>query len=309
VTGYLLKRLAAAVPVLLGVSVLVFAMLAFLPGDAVDAIVGSSGASLSAEQRTAIRDQLGLNQPLPVRYASFIGNALRGDLGRSISTRRPVTQEIQEQIGPTLQLTVASIGIAAVVGLTLGTLAALRHNTRWDAGVMALALGGVSIPNFWLGLLLLLVFSLGLGWLPSAGSEGVERLVMPAAALGYGAAAIVARLTRSSMLEVLGQDFMRTARAKGLGERAVVVRHGLKNALIPVITLLGLQAGVLIANAVVVETVFSRQGIGRLLVQGLSNRDFPLVQGIILVVAVIYVFLNLAVDVAYAWIDPRIRYS
>jgi peptide/nickel transport system permease protein len=308
VTRYLVKRLLAAVPVLLGVSIVVFAMLAFLPGDAVDAIVGS-GSTLTADQREAIRDQLGLNQPLPMRYASFIGNAVRGDLGRSISTRRPVSQEIEDQIGPTLELTVASMAIAAVLGLALGTLAALRHNTRWDAGVMALALGGVSIPNFWLGILLLLIFSLGLGWLPSAGSGGVQRLIMPAATLGYGAAAVVARLTRSSMLEVLGQDFMRTARAKGLRERSVVVGHALKNALIPVVTLLGLQGGVLIANAVVVETVFSRQGIGRLLVQALSNRDFPLVQGIVLVVAVIYVFLNLAVDVAYAWIDPRIRYS
>jgi len=309
VTHYLVTRLLAAIPVLFGASVLVFAMLAFIPGDPVDVILGASGASVTAEQRTALRAQLGLNDPLPVRYVHFVGNALQGDLGRSISSRRPVVLEIATQIPSTLQLAVAGMTISVALGFLLGTIAAVRHNTLWDTVIMVVALGGVAIPSFWLGMLLLLVFSLWLGWLPPAGSDGLERLIMPAIALGYGASAVVARLVRSSMLEVLSQDFLRTARAKGFTDRAVVVRHAVKNALIPVVTLLGVQAGFLIANAVVVETVFSRQGIGRLLVQGLSNRDFPVVQGVVLVIAALYVVLNLLVDLAYAWIDPRIRYG
>jgi peptide/nickel transport system permease protein len=284
-------------------------MLAFIPGDPVDVILGASGASVTAEQRTALRAQLGLNDPLPVRYVHFVGNALQGDLGRSISSRRPVVLEIATQIPSTLQLAAAGMTISVALGFLLGTIAAVRHNTVWDTVIMVVALGGVAIPSFWLGMLLLLVFSLWLGWLPPAGSDGLERLIMPAIALGYGASAVVARLVRSSMLEVLSQDFLRTARAKGFSDSAVVVRHAVKNALIPVVTLLGVQAGFLIANAVVVETVFSRQGIGRLLVQGLSNRDFPVVQGVVLVIAALYVVLNLLVDLAYAWIDPRIRYG
>jgi peptide/nickel transport system permease protein len=309
VTRYLVTRLLAAIPVLVGASVLVFAMLAFIPGDPVDVILGASGASVTAEQRTALRAQLGLNDPLPVRYVHFVGNALQGDLGRSISSRRPVVLEIATQIPSTLQLAAAGMTISVALGFLLGTIAAVRHNTVWDTVIMVVALGGVAIPSFWLGMLLLLVFSLWLGWLPPAGSDGLERLIMPAIALGYGASAVVARLVRSSMLEVLSQDFLRTARAKGFSDSAVVVRHAVKNALIPVVTLLGVQAGFLIANAVVVETVFSRQGIGRLLVQGLSNRDFPVVQGVVLVIAALYVVLNLLVDLAYAWIDPRIRYG
>jgi peptide/nickel transport system permease protein len=309
VTRYLVTRLLAAIPVLVGASVLVFAMLAFIPGDPVDVILGASGASVTAEQRTALRAQLGLNDPLPVRYVHFVGNALQGDLGRSISSRRPVVLEIATQIPSTLQLAAAGMTISVALGFLLGTIAAVCHNTVWDTVIMVVALGGVAIPSFWLGMLLLLVFSLWLGWLPPAGSDGLERLIMPAIALGYGASAVVARLVRSSMLEVLSQDFLRTARAKGFSDSAVVVRHAVKNALIPVVTLLGVQAGFLIANAVVVETVFSRQGIGRLLVQGLSNRDFPVVQGVVLVIAALYVVLNLLVDLAYAWIDPRIRYG
>ena len=308
-TRYLITRLVAAIPVLFGASIVVFAMLAFIPGDPVDVILGASGGSITPEQRSALREQLGLNDPLPVRYLHFVGSALQGDLGRSISSRRPVVVEIATQLPSSIQLAAAGMTISVALGFVLGTIAAVRHNTVWDTAIMVLALGGVAIPSFWLGMLLLLVFSLWLGWLPPGGSDGIERLIMPAAALGYGAAAVVARLVRSSMLEVLNQDYLQTARAKGLTDRAVVVRHALKNALIPVVTLLGVQAGFLIANAVVVETVFSRQGIGRLLVQGLSNRDFPVVQGVILVIAALYVVLNLVVDLTYAWIDPRIRYS
>jgi peptide/nickel transport system permease protein len=309
VTRYLITRLVAAIPVLFGASIVVFAMLAFIPGDPVDVILGASGGAITSDQRTALREQLGLNDPLPVRYAHFIGGALQGDLGRSISSRRPVAVEIATQLPSSMQLAAAGMTISVALGFLLGTIAAVRHNTVWDTAIMVVALGGVAIPSFWLGMLLLLVFSLWLGWLPPGGSDSIERLILPAVALGYGASAVVARLVRSSMLEVLNQDFLQTARAKGLADRAVVVRHAVKNALIPVVTLLGVQAGFLIANAVVVETVFSRQGIGRLLVQGLSNRDFPIVQGVILVIAALYVVLNLVVDLTYAWIDPRIRYS
>jgi ABC-type dipeptide/oligopeptide/nickel transport system permease component len=245
-----------------------------------------------------------------IRYiATRLVAAIPVLLGASISSRRPVSLEITSQLPSTLQLAAVSMTISVVLGFLLGTVAALRHNTIWDTVIMAVAMGGVAVPSFWLGMLLLLVFSLWLGWLPPTGSDGIERLVMPAVALGYSASAVVARMVRSSMLEVLHQDYLRTARAKGLADSAVVVRHALKNALIPVITLLGVQAGFLIANAVVVETVFSRQGIGRLLVQGLNTRDFPVVQGVVLVIAIMYVLLNLLVDLTYAWIDPRIRYS
>ena len=305
---YLGTRALSAIPVLIGVSVLVFLMLYLIPGDPVDALLGPSG-TMTTEERQAARTSLGLDDPLPVQYARYASGVLRGDLGRSLATRRPVAEEIARQLPSTLQLTAAAMTVAVLLGFSLGTLAATRPGTVWDSGVMLVALGGISMPGFWLATLLLLVFSLWLGWLPSSGSEGVERLVMPAVALGYGAAAVIARLVRSSLLEVFHQDFLRTARAKGLTTRAVVLRHALRNALIPVLTLIGVQVGVLLANAVIVETVFSRQGLGRLLVQGLSNRDFPLVQGIVLFIAGTYVLINLAVDLAYVWIDPRIRYS
>jgi ABC-type dipeptide/oligopeptide/nickel transport system permease component len=206
-------------------------------------------------------------------------------------------------------LTSAALLVALVLGVTLGALAAIRHHTWVDGAIMLVALTGVSIPSFWLGLLLLLVFSLGLHWLPATGSEGWERLIMPALTLGYGASAVIARLTRGSMLEVLRQEFMTTARAKGLREQAVIWRHALRNALIPVITIVGLQLGNLLAGAVVVETVFSRQGVGRLLLGAILGKDFPVVQGTVLFIATAYVLLNLAVDVAYAVVDPRIRYQ
>jgi peptide/nickel transport system permease protein len=244
-----------------------------------------------------------------VQYARFAGNALRGDLGRSLQGGQPVTQAILQQLPATLQLTAAALAVALVLGVTLGTLAAIRHHTWLDGAIMLVALTGVSIPSFWLGLLLLLIFSLGLRWLPATGSEGWELLIMPAVTLGYGASAVIARLTRGSMLEVLQQEFMTTARAKGLRETVVLGRHALRNALIPIITMLGLQLGNLLAGAVVVETVFSRQGIGRLLLGAILGKDFPVVQGTVLFIATLYVLLNLVVDLAYAAVDPRIRYG
>ena len=305
--AYTLKRLLALIPVLIGVSLLVFASLYLTPGDPLSAVLGE--AVVSKEQMDTLRTQYGFDDPLYVQYLRFAGRVLQGDLGRSFRYNQPVLQQIRDQLPATVQLTLASMFFATLVGVSLGVLAAIYHNTWIDFTAMFVALAGISIPTFWSGLILLLVFALELGWLPATGTQGWQRLVMPAFALGYGAAAIIARLTRSSMLEVLRQSYVTTAHAKGLPRRAVILRHALKNALIPVITIVGLQFGNLLAGAVVVETVFSRQGIGRLLVDAILSKDFPTVQGTVLLVAAIYVLINLVVDLSYAVVDPRIRYQ
>ncbi len=304
---YVLKRLIAAIPILIGISALVFFSLKLVPGDELTAVIGD--ALVSNEQYASLREQYGLNDPLQVQYLRFVGRAIQGDLGRSLQFKRPVIDEIRSQLPATIQLTAAAMVIAVTVGLGLGILAALRPHSWLDSISMSVALAGVSFPSFWVGLMMLLIFSLALGWLPATGTEGFERLIMPAATLGFGAAAIIARLTRSSLLEVLRQQYIVTARAKGLSFAGVVFKHALRNAIIPVVTIVGLQFGNLLAGAVVVETVFSRQGIGRLLVTAILGRDFPLVQGVVLFVASVYVLVNLLVDVSYAFIDPRIRYG
>ena len=304
---YILKRLLAAIPILIGISALVFFSLKLVPGDPLSAITGD--AVIGKEEADRLREQYGLNDPLHVQYLRFVGRAIQGDLGRSLQFKRPVIDEIGAQLPATLQLTAAAMVVALTVGLGLGILAAIRPHSLLDALTMGVAMAGVSFPSFWVGLMLLLIFSLALGWLPATGTEGIERLIMPAATLGLGAAAIIARLTRSSLLEVLQQQYIVTARAKGLSFVKVVFRHALRNALIPVVTIVGLQFGNLLAGAVVIETVFSRQGIGRLLVTAILGRDFPLVQGVILFVASVYVIVNLLVDLSYALIDPRIRYA
>lgn len=304
---YILKRLLAAIPVIVGISVLVFFSLYLIPGDPLTAVLGD--AVVSKEQAAALREQYGFNDPLYVQYIRFAGRALQGDLGRSLQFKRPVLEEIRTQLPATIQLTLAAMIIAIVVGMGLGIMAALRPHSWLDSLSMFVALIGVSFPSFWVGLMMLLVFSLILGWLPATGTEGWQRLIMPALTLGFGAAAIIARLTRSSMLEVLRQAYITTARAKGLANYLVLLRHALRNAIIPVLTIVGLQFGNLLAGAVVVETVFSRQGIGRLLVAAILGRDFPLVQGLVLFVATVYVLINLVVDVSYAVVDPRIRYE
>jgi peptide/nickel transport system permease protein len=294
------------VPVVLGVSVLVFSMVYLLPGDPAQAIAGTQ--VLDRETLEILRKQLGLNDPAPVQYARFLINALHGDLGRSTLSQRPVINEILTNLPSTLQLTGAAMCLAILIGMSLGAAAAIRHNSWIDHLTMLMALTGVSVPGFWLGVLAILLFSVVLGWLPPSGSQGAERLVMPAGVLGLSAAGIIARLTRSSMLEVLRQDYITTARAKGLRQLAVIYRHALKNALIPVLTIVGLQVGTLLAGSVVIETVFSRRGIGRLLIEGILARDFPLVQGLVLFTATSYVAVNLIVDLLYAYVDPRIRY-
>jgi peptide/nickel transport system permease protein len=302
---YALQRLLLAIPVLLGVSALTFLMLHLVPGDPVAAMfIGQGGAK--AEQLEAVREQLGLNDPLPVQYVNYMKNVLQGDLGRSIRTNEPVSLMIQRNFPPTLQLTLASMGVAIVLGVSLGVIAAIKRGRPVDNLVMLVALAGVSMPSFWLGLLLISVFSIWLNLFPVIGGSGWKGLALPALALGFAAAAIIARMVRSSLLEVLGENYVVTARAKGLAEQRVIVRHALRNAAIPVITIVGLQFGGLLAGAVIVEQVFSRQGIGRMLVSALQSRDFPVAQGGVLFVATVYVLVNLFVDLLYGAVDPRI---
>ena len=304
---WILRRVLAVVPVLFGVTLAVFSMLFLVPGDPVKMMLAEFVTN--PDQVAQMRAQLHLDEPILKQYGRFVANAARGDLGVSIRSRRPVTTEIGENVASTAQLAAAAMLVAIAVGVPLGLLAALSRNSWLDVASMGTALLGVSMPSFWLGLLLIFVFSLHLAWFPATGGGDLHHLVLPAVTLGTIAAAIIARLTRSSMLEVLGQDYVRTARAKGLRGFSVVVRHALKNALIPVITIFGLQFGNLLAGAVIVETVFSRPGLGRLIVGGILNKDFPLVQGTVLVVATAYVLINVLVDVAYAYADPRIRFG
>ena len=306
-TRYISARLLVTIPVVFGVTLAVFSMLFLIPGDPVKMML--SEFATNPEQIARMRAQLHLNEPFAQQYGRFVWNAAHGNLGESIRDRRPVTTEIIEVAPSTMQLAIAALLLSSSVGMTLGILAAVRQNSWMDLGSMLVALVGVSMPSFWLGLLLIFTFSLHLGWFPATGGGGFDHLPLPALALGLGAAAIIARLTRSSMLEVLRMEYMTTARAKGLASPGVVLRHGLKNALIPIITIFGLQFGQLLAGTVFIETVFGRPGIGRLLVNAILNKDFPLVQGVVMFVAVGYVAINLAVDVIYAAVDPRIRYG
>lgn len=307
---YLLGRIFQLVPVLFLISLIVFSVMHLLPGDPAQLMLaGAEGGSITPERMAALREQMGLNEPLLVQYLNFVGHALQGDLGRSIRFQVPVSELIGERFGSTLQLAVAGLLVAIAIGLPLGMLAAARKGGWIDAFCMTLSYVGSSMPVYWLGLLLVLVFSFILHWFPSAGGSGLKSLVLPAVTLGLLSAGVLARLIRSSMLEVATEDYMRTARAKGLPPRLVILRHALKNAMIPVLTMIGLQFGALLAGTVVTETVFSRPGLGRLIVNAILSKDYPLVQGSILFLAVVYLLVNLAVDIAYAWLDPRIRYG
>ncbi len=304
---WIARRVLAVVPVLFGVTLAVFSMLFLVPGDPVKMMLAEFVTN--PDQVAQMRAELHLDEPVLWQYGRFVGNALRGDLGTSIRSRRPVAVEIGENVGSTAQLALASMAVAVAIGVPLGLLAALLRNSWLDVGSMVVALLGVSMPSFWLGLLLIFIFSLHLAWFPATGGGDLRHLILPSVTLGAIASAIIARLTRSSMLEVLSQDYVRTARAKGLAGWGVVGRHALKNALIPVVTIFGLQFGNLLAGAVIVETVFSRPGLGRLIVGGILAKDFPLVQGTVLFVATIYVLINVVVDIAYAFVDPRIRFT
>lgn len=304
--AYIAQRVLQAVPVLVGISVLSFLMLHLVPGDPVQIFAGDK--PLTPERAAELRHQYGLDRPLVVQYLDYASHAVRGDLGVALRSQRPVMDSILEVLPATAELTLAALGMATVLGVSVGILAAVAHGSWLDTAVMAVAMLGISTPVFYSSLLLILLFSFTLAWLPATGQGGPERLIMPALALGLSSAAVMARLVRSSMLEVLRQEYITTARAKGLAPQLVVVRHALKNALIPAVTMLGLQLGALLGGAVVAETIFSRPGIGRLAVDAILNRDFPLVQGTVLFAAAVYVLVNLVVDVSYAVIDPRIRY-
>lgn len=303
---FVARRLLHLVPVMLGITFLVFLLVHLVPGDPVRVMMQDVG---SPEQVEQMRRQLGLDRPLYIQYVAFVARVARGDLGRSIHTRRPVAQEIAFRIPYTVRMAVAAMLVAIVMGIALGAVAAMHHQSILDYGTMVIALAGVSLPSFWFGLVLILIFSLYLRWLPPTGADSFLHLILPSITLGSGAAAIIARLTRSSMLDVLRQDYIRTARAKGVDDRRMVYRHALKNAMIPVVSIVGLQFAGLLGGAVIVETVFGWPGIGRLAVDAIFTRDIPVIQAVVLVAAVIFVFVNLLVDVLYGVLDPRIRYG
>ena len=303
---YLLKRVLLALPVLLGVSIVVFTMIRLIPGDPAQLMAGQAATQ---EIITEIRRDLGLDRPIVVQYAYFLRNAIRGDLGHSLFNRAPVTEELALRFPRTLRLGLASMLVAAAIGVPAGIISATRHLSWVDSLVMVVALAGVSMPVFWLGLNLILIFAVRLQWLPAIGHESWAHLILPAVTLGAASAAIIARMTRSAMLEVLRQDYVRTARAKGVAEPTVIGRHALRNALIPVVTVAGLQLGTLLGGAVLTESVFAWPGVGRLLVDAVLARDYPIIQGTVLLIATTFVLLNVLVDLLYAVLDPRIRYE
>jgi ABC-type dipeptide/oligopeptide/nickel transport system permease component len=306
VTRYIIRRLLYTIPVMLVVSLIVFGILHIAPGDPATMLAGEDARP---EDVAAIREKYGLDQPLHVQYGVWLNNVLHGDLGRSIVTRRPVLSEALARLPSTVELAFAALFLAVVAGMIVGVISATRQYSLLDHATMILALLGISAPVFWLGLVLIFFFAVELRWFPTGGSGTIQQLVLPAVTLGAASTAIIARMTRSSMLEVIRQDYIRTARAKGLWEQTVMLRHALKNALIPVVTVIGLQFGYLLAGAVITETVFSRPGLGRLLVASITSRDFPVVQGTLMLLSVSFVLINLLVDILYGYLDPRIRYE
>lgn len=304
---YLIKRLALLVPTLFGVTTLVFCMRFMVPGDPVEIMF--FGQRPEPHVVEEMRRNLGLDRPMYEQYYQFVSRAVKGDLGKSLRTGRSVTEELRNRYPRTLVLAAASLGIAVVVGVGMGVLAAAYQDRLIDTLSMLLSLVGVSMPSFWLGLILMNLFAVKLKWLPALGSESARHLLLPAVTIGLIASAIIARMTRSNLLEVLRQDFVRTARAKGVSERIVLFRHALRNALIPVVTIVGLQFGYLLGGTFVVERVFGWNGIGELAITAIEARDFALIQAIVLVVASTYVLVNLAVDLLYAVLDPRISYQ
>lgn len=305
-TRYVLGRLGSLLVVMLGVTLFVFAISKVTPGDYVAVRYGDYGTEA---QRDELRRRLGLDQPVPVQYVRFVAGALRGDLGVSHRSGRPVVTELAARVPVTLQLALATIAIAATLGITAGVVAAVWQSTPFDYGTIAVALLGVSIPSFWLGLMLQIVFGYQLGWLPVAGSGDWRYFVLPAISLGSSAAGGIARYTRSAMLEVIRLDYVRTAHAKGLARGAVMLKHALRNGLIPVMSVLGLQFAGLMGGAIITESIFALPGIGRLSIEALAARDVPVVQGVVLLAAGIIVLSNLVVDLGYTLVDPRIRYG
>lgn len=311
---YILRRLALLVPIVIGVSMLVFGLIRFIPGDAVLASIGNQTDRQTVAQ---VRHQLGLDEPVPVQYGKWAFGSLHGDFGRSLINDRPVGQLIVERVPITLELSVLALFISVSIGLSLGLLSAVYQDTPIDHIFRVVNVIGLSVPNFWLGTLLILLPSIWFGWVPPFRYIGftedpwanVQQFVFPALALGYASSASIGRMTRSSVLEILRQDYIRTARAKGLKEWTIALRHVLKSAFIPVLTIIGLQAGYLLAGSVIMEQIYSLPGLGRLIVDSIFTRDYPVIQAVIVLMACVYVLVNLIVDLSYAWLDPRIRYS
>ena len=309
-TKYIIRRLLQTIPVLIGVSILVFSLMHLIPGDPAQIIAGEGAPEKTVEQ---IRERLGLNEPIHKQYLNYMSGVVQGDLGNSVRSGRPVVDEIKTRFWVTLELATYATILAVFIGLMAGIISAVRHYTFTDTAIMIVALFGLSMPNFWLGLLLIDWFAIGGDWLPawaklrpSGWGDSWRQVILPVITLGTGGAAIIARMTRSSMLEVIGQDYIRTARAKGLTDRVITYRHALKNALIPVVTVVGLEFGGFLGGAVLTETIFAINGMGRLTVQAINTRDFPIVQGAVLVISVLFVFVNLIVDISYKLLNKRI---
>jgi ABC-type dipeptide/oligopeptide/nickel transport system permease component len=301
---YLIRRMLLTIPVLLGVATLVFSLIHFIPGDPAQAMLGETAAP---EDVALLRARLGLDRPLLVQYGSFLQGLARGDLGVSLRNDQPVLQQIVERMPATAELAFAAMAVAVLIALPLGIIAAVWKGTAVDHGAMTLSLVGISVPNFWLGPLLAIVFAVELGWLPVGGRGTLAHLVLPAVTLGAALAAILARMTRASLLEELREPYVLAARAKGVSRTRAVLHHAFRNSLIPIVTILGLQFGVVLTGAVITETIFAWPGIGRLLIQSISFRDYPTVQGCVLLIAVTYVGVNLVTDLTYGFLDPRIR--
>lgn len=313
---YFLRRIIQSVPVLLLITVITFAIVHLLPGDPALAYLGEAAAK-NEEAYEAVRLELGLDQPLPVQYAKWLGKMVQGDMGRSVRTREPVIDGLSGRLPVTFQLALMAIAFAVVIAVPIGIMSAVRPGTKMDSLGTVFAIGGVAIPHFWLGIILIYVFALWLRWLPASGYKppvenlgaNLQYMLLPALTLGAGQAAVIMRQVRSSLIEVLRNEYVRTARAKGLRERVVVQRHALKNAFIPVVTIIGMQVGRLFGGAVVVESIFSLPGLGRLAIDSIMFRDYAMLQGAILILAVAVVVLNLLTDVLYAYLDPRIKYA
>jgi len=303
-TRFILARFASAVLIIFGVACLVFILIHLIPGDPVDVMLGETAHPTDKE---ALRNAMGFHLPLHIQLFHYLQGLFQFDLGRSIHSGRAITDILLERLPATLELGVGAMGIAILIALPLGLFAALRQKTFIDVGAMTFALAGISIPNFWLGPLLIMVGALWLGWFPVSGRDGFLSLILPALTLGTAMAAILSRMIRSALLEVIHEDFIRTAQAKGLSETRTVFRHALRNALLPVLTLLGLQFGALLSGAVITETIFSWPGIGSLMIEAIQQRDYPIVQATILCISVMYIGINLLTDLLYAWADPRIR--
>ncbi|KAB2333316.1 ABC transporter permease [Cytobacillus depressus] len=304
--SYIVKRLLQLIPTLIGVTLFAFLLVAAVPGDPAQIIAGDSA---SEEEVQIIRDQLGIDKPLFEQYTSYVGNIVKGDLGTSLRSSKPVLDEIFSRFPTTVLLTFLSLTVMIIVGLIAGIASATKPNSVRDNVSMMFSLFGISMPVFWMGIMFILVFSYYLPWFPSGGSSEFKHFVLPSLVLGLSASGILARLTRSSILEIVNQDFVRTARAKGVKEKYVIYKHTLKNALIPIITIVGMEFGVLLGGTVITETVFSMNGIGRYVVESIQFRDFPAIQGSILFISTIFVLVILLVDLSYSIVDPRIRYD